>query len=84
MDNPRCLWRPEGERMKGDPNVTNIDVSPDAQETARQGTRARERSGLEVIETGPPIDVLWFRLPRREEDPEESSSTAATTGRPPT
>ena len=47
-------------------------------------SRVRERSGLEVIETGPPIDVLWFRLPRREEDPEESSSTAATTGRPPT
>jgi 2-polyprenyl-6-methoxyphenol hydroxylase-like FAD-dependent oxidoreductase len=36
-------------------------------------SRVRERSGLEVIETGPPIDVLWFRLPRREGDPEESS-----------
>src|SRR5919107_3253625 len=36
-------------------------------------SRVRERSGLRVVETGPPIDVLWFRLPRREEDPEESS-----------
>ena len=36
-------------------------------------SRVREQSGLRVIETGPPIDVLWFRLPRREEDPEESS-----------
>jgi 2-polyprenyl-6-methoxyphenol hydroxylase-like FAD-dependent oxidoreductase len=36
-------------------------------------SRVRERSGLEVIETGPPIDALWFRLPRREEDPEETS-----------
>jgi 2-polyprenyl-6-methoxyphenol hydroxylase-like FAD-dependent oxidoreductase len=36
-------------------------------------SRVRERSGLKVIETGPPIDVLWFRLSRREEDPEESS-----------
>ena len=27
---PHCLWRPEGERMKGDPKVTNIDVNPDA------------------------------------------------------
>jgi 2-polyprenyl-6-methoxyphenol hydroxylase-like FAD-dependent oxidoreductase len=36
-------------------------------------SRVRERAGLRVIETGPPIDVLWFRLPRREEDPEESS-----------
>lgn len=36
-------------------------------------SRVREQSGLKVIETGPPIDVLWFRLPRREGDPEESS-----------
>jgi 2-polyprenyl-6-methoxyphenol hydroxylase-like FAD-dependent oxidoreductase len=36
-------------------------------------SRVRERSGLEVVETGPPIDALWFRLPRREEDPEETS-----------
>lgn len=33
----------------------------------------RERSGLEVVETGPPIDVLWFRISRRESDPENSS-----------
>jgi 2-polyprenyl-6-methoxyphenol hydroxylase-like FAD-dependent oxidoreductase len=36
-------------------------------------SRVRERSGLEVVGTGPPIDVLWFRLSRREGDPEESS-----------
>jgi 2-polyprenyl-6-methoxyphenol hydroxylase-like FAD-dependent oxidoreductase len=36
-------------------------------------SRVRERSGLEVIEAGPPIDVLWFRLSRRAGDPEESS-----------
>ena len=29
----------------------------------------RDRAGLEVIETGVPIDVLWFRLPRRPDDP---------------
>ena len=45
VDDPQCLWRPEGERMKGDPNVTNIDANPDAQETARQGTRAQEPAG---------------------------------------
>src|SRR5919107_3941523 len=27
---PHCLWRPEGERMKRDPNVANIDANPDA------------------------------------------------------
>ena len=36
-------------------------------------SRVRDRSGLEVVGTGPPIDVLWFRLSRREGDPEESS-----------
>jgi 2-polyprenyl-6-methoxyphenol hydroxylase-like FAD-dependent oxidoreductase len=36
-------------------------------------SRVRGRSGLEVVGTGPPIDVLWFRLSRREGDPEESS-----------
>jgi 2-polyprenyl-6-methoxyphenol hydroxylase-like FAD-dependent oxidoreductase len=29
----------------------------------------RDKAGLEVIESGVPIDVLWFRLPRRPGDP---------------
>jgi 2-polyprenyl-6-methoxyphenol hydroxylase-like FAD-dependent oxidoreductase len=29
----------------------------------------RDKAGLQVIETGVPIDVLWFRLPRRPGDP---------------
>lgn len=29
----------------------------------------REQSGLKVIETGAPIDVLWFKLSRKGEDP---------------
>ena len=45
LDDPRCSWQPEGERMKGDPNVTRIEVNPDAQETTRQGTRAQELAG---------------------------------------
>ena len=32
----------------------------------------REQAGLKVVGTSPPIDVLWFRLPRREEDPEDT------------
>jgi 2-polyprenyl-6-methoxyphenol hydroxylase-like FAD-dependent oxidoreductase len=31
----------------------------------------RKQSGLEVIERGAPIDVVWFRLPRAGNDPEE-------------
>jgi 2-polyprenyl-6-methoxyphenol hydroxylase-like FAD-dependent oxidoreductase len=34
-------------------------------------SRVREQAGLEVIGTAPPIDVLWFRISRREGDPEE-------------
>lgn len=32
----------------------------------------RDRSGLEVETVGAPIDVLWFRLPRRDRDTEET------------
>ncbi len=31
----------------------------------------REQAGLRVVATAPPIDVLWFRISRREGDPEE-------------
>jgi len=32
----------------------------------------REQAGLKMVRTSPPIDVLWFRLSRREGDPEET------------
>src|SRR5690606_13702795 len=32
----------------------------------------RERAGLPVEELGAPIDVLWFRLSHRSDDPEET------------
>jgi len=35
----------------------------------RQST-VRERAGLHIEELGAPMDVLWFRLPRRAGDPE--------------
>jgi len=38
----------------------------------------RERSGLERIEFGAPMDVLWFRLPRCESDPREPFGRFAT------
>ena len=34
-----------------------------------RSSRVREQAGLKVIDTAPPIDVLWFRLSRRENDP---------------
>lgn len=37
-----------------------------------RGSRVRHLSGLDagMLKTSPPIDVLWFRLPRAEGDPE--------------
>jgi len=35
-------------------------------------SRVRRLAGFEPIKTAPPMDVLWFRLPRRLGDPEES------------
>jgi len=33
-------------------------------------SRLRKLAGLEAEEASPPIDVLWFRIPRRREEPE--------------
>jgi 2-polyprenyl-6-methoxyphenol hydroxylase-like FAD-dependent oxidoreductase len=32
----------------------------------------KEQAGLKMVRTSPPIDVLWFRLSRREGDPEDT------------
>jgi 2-polyprenyl-6-methoxyphenol hydroxylase-like FAD-dependent oxidoreductase len=33
----------------------------------------RERAGLEILDIGAPMDVLWFSLPRLPSDPEETT-----------
>ncbi|AHY47646.1 2-polyprenyl-6-methoxyphenol hydroxylase and related FAD-dependent oxidoreductase [Rubrobacter radiotolerans] len=35
-----------------------------------RGSRVRRLAGLTAKKTSPPMDVLWFRLPRKREDPE--------------
>src|SRR5918994_383212 len=35
-----------------------------------RGSRVRRLAGFEPIKTSPPMDVLWFKLPRKKEDPE--------------
>jgi 2-polyprenyl-6-methoxyphenol hydroxylase-like FAD-dependent oxidoreductase len=35
-----------------------------------RGSRVRRLAGFEPVKTSPPMDVLWFKLPREEEDPE--------------
>jgi 2-polyprenyl-6-methoxyphenol hydroxylase-like FAD-dependent oxidoreductase len=37
-----------------------------------RGSIIRQRAGLEVIDLGAPIDVLWFRLPKRGDDPAQA------------
>lgn len=38
----------------------------------------RERAGLEVIDSGAPIDVLWFRLSKKASDPAQSFGFVGT------
>jgi 2-polyprenyl-6-methoxyphenol hydroxylase-like FAD-dependent oxidoreductase len=38
--------------------------------TDGRGSRVRHLAGLEPVKTSPSIDVLWFRLPRKQEEPE--------------
>ena len=33
-------------------------------------SQVRQLAGIEPIKTSPPMDVLWFRLPRLPQDPE--------------
>ena len=35
-----------------------------------RGSRVRRLAGIEPVKTSPPMDVLWFKLPREPEDPE--------------
>ncbi|GAA3567913.1 FAD-dependent oxidoreductase [Microlunatus spumicola] len=35
-------------------------------------SRVRQEAGLHLVQTGVPIDVLWFRLDRQESDPADS------------
>ncbi|MBC7910733.1 MAG: FAD-dependent oxidoreductase [Pyrinomonadaceae bacterium] len=35
-----------------------------------RSSRVRRLAEMELVKTAPPMDVLWFRLPRREGDPE--------------
>jgi 2-polyprenyl-6-methoxyphenol hydroxylase-like FAD-dependent oxidoreductase len=35
-----------------------------------RGSRVRRLAGFEPVKTSPPMDVLWFKLPREEGDPE--------------
>jgi 2-polyprenyl-6-methoxyphenol hydroxylase-like FAD-dependent oxidoreductase len=37
-----------------------------------RGSRVRRLAGIEPSRTSPPMDVLWFRLPREANDPEDA------------
>jgi 2-polyprenyl-6-methoxyphenol hydroxylase-like FAD-dependent oxidoreductase len=56
-------------------------VTPDGPREARalltvdadgRSSPFRQQAGLKMVRTSPPIDVLWFRLSRREGDPEDT------------
>src|SRR5438477_10682233 len=35
-------------------------------------SKVRGLAGLEPVKNAPPMDVVWFRLPRKPEDPQDS------------
>jgi len=43
-------------------------------------SRIRHLAGIEPIQTSPPMDVLWFRLPRLPEDPEVTGGLLGAIG----
>jgi len=44
-------------------------------------SRIRHLMGIETVATSPPMDVLWFRLPRLPEDPQEPTGVFGGLGR---
>jgi 2-polyprenyl-6-methoxyphenol hydroxylase-like FAD-dependent oxidoreductase len=44
-------------------------TAPDSELRVRADLVVRERAGLEIVDVGAPMDVLWMKLSRRPEDP---------------
>lgn len=42
-----------------------------------RSSQVREQSGLKLLTMSPPMDVLWFRLSRKESDPDDTSFRAS-------
>ncbi len=66
----------ENERIVGVKTVTprgplNVRAELVVAADGRSST-VRARAGLEVIDSGAPIDVLWFRLPKQPNDPAQA------------
>jgi 2-polyprenyl-6-methoxyphenol hydroxylase-like FAD-dependent oxidoreductase len=43
-------------------------------------SKIRTLAGLEPVKTSPPMDVVWFRLPRKPEDPHDSAQAVVGGG----
>jgi 2-polyprenyl-6-methoxyphenol hydroxylase-like FAD-dependent oxidoreductase len=43
-------------------------------------SKLRKLAGLEPVRTSPPMDVVWFRLPRRDSDPHDQGLTVGHAG----
>jgi 2-polyprenyl-6-methoxyphenol hydroxylase-like FAD-dependent oxidoreductase len=44
-------------------------------------SKVRSLAGLEPVKTSPPMDVVWFRLPRKPEDPHDTGALYTRRGR---
>jgi 2-polyprenyl-6-methoxyphenol hydroxylase-like FAD-dependent oxidoreductase len=63
--------RVTGVRVKTPDALLDIEASLVVGADGRSSV-VREKAGLEVIDFGAPMDVLWMRLPRRADDPADA------------
>jgi len=59
--------RVAGVQTRGGPIAADLVVAADGRHST-----LRAAAGLEVIDLGAPIDVLWFRISRRQDDPAQA------------
>ena len=65
-----------GVRAKADDGLVEIRAELTVGADGRRSI-VRERAGLDVIDLGAPMDVLWMRLSRRKDDPGQTLGRAA-------
>jgi 2-polyprenyl-6-methoxyphenol hydroxylase-like FAD-dependent oxidoreductase len=58
-----------GVRFESSDTVTEVRADLTVGADGR-GSRVRHLGGFEQVKTSPPMDILWFRVPRRVEDPD--------------
>jgi 2-polyprenyl-6-methoxyphenol hydroxylase-like FAD-dependent oxidoreductase len=70
-----------GVRYRARDNAWHEVLAPLTVATDGRNSRLRRLAGLKPVRTAPPIDVLWFRLPRQSSTPDEEINGYLAPGR---